>query len=48
VATVAQRGYSFGLLEVYGTKFASRRFLERAAPIVCDRKLRTKSLPQGF
>ena len=31
LVTAAQRGYSSGLLEVYGTKFASRRFLKRTA-----------------
>ena len=31
MVTVAQRSYSFGLLEVYGTKFAGTRFLKRAA-----------------
>ena len=49
VVTVAQRSYSFGLLEVYGTKFAGRRFLKRArAIIVCVQKLRTKSCRKDF
>ena len=31
LVTIAQRGYSLGLLGVYGTKLAGRRFLIRAA-----------------
>jgi hypothetical protein len=39
LVTVAQRSYSFGLLEVYGTKFASRRFLKRTARPSYARKI---------
>jgi len=48
VVTVAQRSYSFGLLEVYGTKFSGTRFLN--APR--DHRMRSETpyqiVPQGF
>jgi hypothetical protein len=49
LVTVAQRGYSFGLLEVYGTKFAGGRFFERTArPSYALRDAVPKAISQGF
>ncbi len=49
LVTVAQRSYSFGLLEVYGTKFAGRRFQKRPArPSDAFGDAVPKAVPQGF
>jgi hypothetical protein len=48
LVTAAQRGYSFGLLEVYGAKFQGRRFHEHAArPANALRDAEPNAVPQG-
>src|SRR5580658_5447773 len=48
LVTAAQRGYSFGLLEVYGAKFDGRRFHEHAArPANALREAVPNAVPKG-
>src|ERR1700734_2269552 len=48
LVTAAQRGYSFGLLVVYGAKFDGRRFHEHAArPANALRDAVPNAVPQG-